>query len=277
MNESVLINGTPGDQLSFQDRGLQYGDGLFETVAVRNGRPLCWQEHLIRLEDSCRRLGLRYPGESVLTDETKSLLHDTEHAVLKLTLTRGTTGRGYRPSPDAETTRILSLKPWPDYPPERRHTGVHVRICNTRLGSNPVLAGMKHLNRLEQVMARGEWEGPAIAEGLMQNQAGDVIEGTMSNLFIYREDKLMTPDVGECGIAGIIRGRVLALANDMPLDAMIATINLHDVETADELFLCNSLMGIWPVTAVGEKTYPVGKVTCAIRDRLIEHGYISAD
>lgn len=277
MNESVLINGSPGDRLSIQDRGLQYGDGLFETVAVRAGQPLCWQEHLTRLEDGCRRIGLRFPGQRVLTDEAESLLNGTEHAVLKLTLTRGTTGRGYRPSPDAETTRILSLHPWPDYPPERRQAGVHVRVCNTRLGSNPVLGGMKHLNRLEQVMARGEWDDPAIAEGLMQNQAGDVIEGTMSNLFVYRAGVLMTPDVGECGIAGIIRGRVMSLANDMAIDAMIATIDLHDVESADELFLCNSLIGVWPVTAVGEKTYPVGEVTCAIRDRLVEQGYISAD
>lgn len=277
MNESALINGSPGDRLSIQDRGLQYGDGLFETVAVCGGEPLCWQEHLVRLEDGCRRLGLRFPGQNLLTDEITSLLDGTEQAVLKLTLTRGTTGRGYRPSPEADTTRILSLHPWPDYPSEWRHSGVHVRICSTRLGCNPVLGGMKHLNRLEQVMARGEWDDPAIAEGLMQSQAGDVIEGTMSNLFVYREGKLMTPDVGECGIAGIIRGRVMALADELALDAMIASINLHDIESADELFLCNSLIGVWPVTAVGEKTYPVGDVTCAIRDRLIERGYISAD
>ncbi len=277
MTQTALINGISADTISISDRGLQYGDGLFETIAVIDGQPLCWEEHLNRIEAGCQRLGLAFPGRQILTDEALTLTAETDRAVLKLTLTRGSAGRGYRPMPDAVTTRILGLHAWPDYPASHRDNGVHVRLCTTRLGVNPLLAGMKHLNRLEQVLARSEWDDPAIAEGLMLDQEGHVIAGTMSNLFLYRQGTLLTPDVSQAGITGIIRGRVLALAADMAIDAMIATLDLHDVETADELFLCNSLIGIWPITAVGDKTFTAGPLTQSLRKQLIAHGCISPD
>lgn len=277
MKLPALINGKSADTISITDRGLQYGDGLFETVAVIENRLLCWDEHLTRLEEGCRRLNIGYPGSRQLTDEAQQLAAESERAVLRLTLTRGADGRGYAPPPGAVPGRILSLHSWPDYPTANREHGVNVRLCTSRLASNPVLAGMKHLNRLEQVLARGEWDDPAIAEGLMLDQAGNVIEGTMSNLFVVRQNALMTPDVSQAGIAGIIRGRVLALATEMDIDAMIATLDLHDIETADELFLCNSLIGIWPVCAIGDKKFTPGPWTHAIRDQLIQHGCVSPD
>ncbi|MDZ7735964.1 MAG: aminodeoxychorismate lyase [Gammaproteobacteria bacterium] len=277
MNLPALINGKSADTIPITDRGLQYGDGLFETVAVVENRLLCWDEHLTRLQDGCRRLNIEYPGSRQLTDEAQQLATASERAVLRLTLTRGSGGRGYAPPPGAVPSRILSLHPWPDYPAANREHGVNVRLCMNRLASNPLLAGMKHLNRLEQVLARGEWDDPAIAEGLMLDQAGNVIEGTMSNLFVVRQNALMTPDVSQAGIAGIIRGRVLALATEMDIDAMIATLDLHDIETADELFLCNSLIGIWPVCGIGDKKFTPGPWTHAIRDRLIQYGYVSPD
>lgn len=275
MTLPALINGKPADSIAITDRGLLYGDGLFETIAVADGRLFCWTEHTIRLQEGCRRLNLPCPGSQELYDEALQLAANAERAVLKLILTRGSSGRGYAPVPAAIPNRILSLHPWPEYPDSYRSKGVRVRICTNRLTSNPLLAGIKHLNRLEQVLARGEWTEPDIAEGLMLDAASNVIEGTMSNLFIYRNGILETPDVGHAGVAGIIRGRILAAAQELGIEAMIASLDLHEIEAAEELFLCNSLIGIWPVRAVGDKTFQPGPVTKRIAGYLITHDYIS--
>ncbi len=277
MNLPALINGQPADSIAITDRGLQYGDGLFETVAVVDGRLLCWPEHMARLEEGCRRLSLLFPDPQQLQAEARKITGDAGRAVLKLTLTRGSAGRGYAPTPAATPNRIVSLHPWPEHPQHYHSDGVRVRLCTNRLASNPLLAGIKHLNRLEQVLARGEWSEPDVAEGLMLDSDGNVIEGTMSNLFVVRNGVLETPDVVNAGIAGIIRGRVLAAARDLDIDAMIATLDLHDIEAAEELFLCNSLIGIWPVRAVGDKTFQPGALTRRMRDHLVRQDWISPD
>lgn len=281
MNLPALINGKPADSIAITDRGLHYGDGLFETIAIVEGRLLCWQQHLARLEEGCRRLGFLPAEPGQLHEEAMQLADGADRAVLKLMLTRGSAGRGYAPTPAATPTRILSLHPWPDYPPAYRREGVRARVCTSRLASNPDLAGIKHLNRLEQVLARAEWQeldgGSDWAEGLMLNERGDVIEGTMSNLFVYRDGVLKTPDVAQSGIAGIIRNRVLAATAELAIDSMIATLDLHEIEAADELFFCNSLIGIWPVRAVGDRQFMPGSVTRRIRDHLIASDCISPD
>lgn len=277
MTLPALLNGKPADSIAITDRGLLYGDGLFETIAVVAGRLLCWTQHTARLQEGCRRLDLSYPDSEVLHHEALQLAADRECAVLKLMLTRGSGGRGYAPTAAAIPNRILSLHPWPDYPSSYRSEGVRVRICTNRLTVNPLLAGIKHLNRLEQVLARGEWTEPDIAEGLMLDTDGNVIEGTMSNLFVYRDGILQTPDVGHAGIAGIIRGRVLAAAQELGIEAMITALDLHEIEAAGELFLCNSLIGIWPIRAVGDKTFPQGPVTKRIAEYLIAHDCITPD
>jgi len=274
---SALINGETADSIPVTDRGLQYGDGVFETIAVVDGRLLCWEEHLTRLEDGCRRLNFSCPDRELLSEEGSRLADGNKRAVLKLALTRGSGGRGYAPPPEANPNRILSLHPWPDHAVIRRTEGVRTRICSARLARNPLLAGMKHLNRLEQVMARVEWNDPDVAEGLMLDVDGGVIEGTMCNLFVYSQGTLKTPDVSQAGVAGIIRGRVLALAAALNLNAMIAPLDLHDLEAAEELFLCNSIIGIWPICAIGERQYRPGPVTRSVREELIRRNCISPD
>ena len=195
-----LINGHISERLSAQDRGLQYGDGVFETIAVRQKELLCWEPHYRRLKTGCDFLGIDCPSSSLLINEAAQLEYNSELAVLKIIITRGQGGRGYRPPvPKTPATRILGLYPWPDYPEENYIQGVKTKICQTRLGHNPQLAGIKHLNRLEQVLARSEWDQPEIAEGLMLDIDDNVIEGTMSNLFIIKDQKLMTPDLSQCG------------------------------------------------------------------------------
>jgi len=264
----TLINGQQSDQLGIDDRGLLYGDGLFETIAVRAGVPQLWDRHMQRLGLGCMRLGITLPDLINLRKEAHTVCRDAQRAVLKIIVTRGSGARGYRCRDSANTTRILALQPWPDYPDDFKQRGVAVRLCVTRLGSNPMLAGLKHLNRLEQVLARNEWDDPAIPEGLMLDSAGAVIEGTMSNVFLVRGGTLQTPDLSQCGVAGIMRGRILEMAAEMGLATGIMQLGLKDLMDAQEIFLCNSLIGLWPVRELAGTSIPPGPVTQQIAARL---------
>ncbi len=271
---SALINGEPGDRVSIQDRGFQYGDGLFETLAVSQGRPLRWERHMQRLFAGAARLGITPPEEAILREEARRLCKDVERAVLKIVLTRGASGRGYAAPQVMSPTRVISLSPWPEYPESHAVNGVDVRVCRTMLSRNPRLAGIKHLNRLEQVLARAEWRDE-YAEGLMLDEGGLVIEATMSNLFLVRNGVLLTPELTTCGVEGIMRALVLEKAEALSLPCRVASVTQDDVFYAEELFLTNSLIGLWPVKKLdwntperGSKEYPVGKITQAIQEAL---------
>lgn len=257
----ILINGQARSDIEAADRGLQYGDGLFETIAVCDGRTALYSAHLRRLEEGCRRLAIPMPKREILDRETAVLCRRISRGVLKIIVTRGGGGRGYRPPLRPEPTRVLSLHPWPDYPALFAEYGITLRICRTSLGQNPHLAGMKHLNRLEQVLARSEWDDPTIPEGLMLDCQGQVIGGTMSNLFIVQENSLQTPELNNCGVAGVMREFILKQAFALGLKVIVRPLILADLKKAEELFVCNSLIGLWPVRRLGEIQYPLGQVT----------------
>ncbi|HHH36012.1 MAG TPA: aminodeoxychorismate lyase [Gammaproteobacteria bacterium] len=250
-----LINGEERAALDVHDRGLHYGDGLFETVAVVNGRMPLWSRHMARLTEGARRLGIPVPAPAVLASEAQRLCGDASRAVLKILLTRGS-GRGYRPPASVEPRRLLFRYSWPAGHGLHAGRAVTVRICNLRLGHNPALAGIKHLNRLEQVLARSEWDDDHIAEGLLLDETDHVIEGTQSNLFIVRDGRLLTPDLSRCGVAGVMRGLVMEEAPRLGIPCVETSLRLADVLESDEVFLCNSLAGIVPVRAIGEVAWP---------------------
>jgi len=263
---SALINGAATDQLFLSDRAIHYGDGLFETIAIRAGRLEFWQRHMRRLNRGCERLGIT-PNSELLLSEARHLIN-TEDGVLKIIISRGEGGRGYRPPSMEESrpTRILACYSRPGYPAENSEQGIALRYCTTPTSLNPALAGMKHLNRLEQVLARAEWSDPAIAEGLMFDRDGHVIEGTMSNLFFVCDGTLHTPDLSNSGVAGIIREVILELATDMNIPVQCRYYACQDIERADELFVTNSVIGLWPVRQiqarqVGAHGWGIGAVT----------------
>ncbi len=259
----MLINGQPAGHVSALDRGLQYGDGLFETIAVRDGAPRLLDRHLRRLEDGCRRLRIPPPDPELLTREAADLCADAPRAALKIVVTRGPGGRGYRIASEepAAPTRIVMLLPAPPPAPDDYRHGIALRLCETRLGSNPALAGLKHLNRLEQVLARAEWDDPAIREGLMMDGEGAVIEGTMSNLFAVVRGELRTPALRHCGVAGIMRALVIESAQAGGLGVVETRLLPGEIEAADEVFICNSLTGILPVRRFEQASYAIGPIT----------------
>jgi 4-amino-4-deoxychorismate lyase len=227
-----------------EDRGVAYGDGLFETVLVRDGTALLWEAHLARLSRGCRALGLPMPER----DHLDSLPGQTGEGlwVLKLILTRGSGGRGYLP-PEQPVPR-LRWQVMPFTPqPTRWQEGVTVRHCRLKLAIQPALAGLKHLNRLENVLARGEWNDPAVAEGLLCDSDGRLVEATCMNLFWRRGGRLETPRLDRCGVAGTLRA---ALIDALPIAEVVA--GPEALLDADAAWLGNSLQGVWPLARLDD-------------------------
>lgn len=264
----ILVNGEVRNQIEISDRGFQYGDGLFETIAVSGGKPVFWDQHWQRLQSGCRHLNIPVPDAEIIGLEVKNLCRQAESAVLKIIVTRGSGGRGYRQPDCIQPTRVLSLHPFPDYPPEYKVQGVVVRFCDTRLGLNPSLAGIKHLNRLEQVLARAEWNDSSIQEGIMLDSHDHVIEGTMTNLFYIKDATLYTSSIAQAGIAGIMRNIILSLSSGRGLPAIEHLFSEKELLLADEVFVCNSIIGIWPVNRIADTCYQVGPKTGLIQQWL---------
>ena len=259
----VLVNGEPGETISVADRGLAYGDGVFETLLLDAGQPVWWDAHLARLQRGCDALGIRCPEPRLLREEVARLAHDAARGVLKLTLTRGVSTRGYAAPAELSPTRIVSLAPWPGIAPASVQQGVEVRWCRTTLARQPLLAGLKHLNRLEQVLARREWDDAAIAEGLVCDTEGRVISATAANLFLVRDGRLSTPALTRCGVEGTCRDWVL-----QQTAVGVQDIDREAVLGADELFLSSSLRGILPVARLDGHQYAPGPMTRQLQHAL---------
>ena len=259
----VLVTGEPRETIAVADRGLAYGDGVFETLLLDAGEPVWWDAHLARLRRGCAALGIPCPDPNLLREEAARLAHGGARSVLKLTVTRGVSTRGYAAPAELPATRIVSLAPWPGDAPASVLQGVDVRWCRTTLALQPLLAGLKHLNRLEQVLARREWDDPAIAEGLVCDTEGRVISATAANLFLVREGRLFTPALTRCGVAGTCRDWILHHAavrvQDIERDAVLG---------ADELFLSSSLRGILPVARLDGHQYAPGPMTRQLQHAL---------
>ncbi|MDD0975481.1 aminodeoxychorismate lyase [Pseudomonas fontis] len=254
------IDGLPADAIALQSRGLAYGDGLFETIGVVAGRPSLLEYHLERLALGCQRLAISADHALVRAELCRyaQLLGD---GVLKLILTRGDSQRGYAAAAGAAPRRILQASPFPAYPAAHAEQGVRLFACRTRLAEQPLLAGLKHLNRLEQVLARNEWQDPAYAEGLMCDQSGRVIEGVYSNLFLLKDGVLLTAGLARCGVAGVMRAALLDSAPDHGIATQVRDLTLQDLAQADEVFLCNSVYGLWPVRAFESLNWSPGPLT----------------
>lgn len=263
-----LINGEIADTISVADRGLNYGDGLFETLLVRRGQPRFWQAHMERLDKGCGQLGIARPEQSLLWREVQTVIAGRPECVVKIIVTRGVPAsgfsRGYAPPEQCAVSRIVSAH---DPPQDRDHgpAGVRVRICELRLGQQSLLAGIKHLNRLEQVMARAEWDDPEIGEGILLDQDGYVVSGTASNIFIVAGQRLLTPRLDRCGVRGIMRGEILKA---FAARCEQRRITLDMLPEADEVFLCNGVRGIMPVGRIDDRRYDLGPVTAEVREWL---------
>ncbi|WP_220815959.1 aminodeoxychorismate lyase [Pseudomonas paralcaligenes] len=254
------VDGRPATELPLGDRGLAYGDGLFETIAVRGGRAILLPRHLARLGEGLRRLSIDLDLPA-LEAELRAFFAELGDGVAKLLITRGDGLRGYAPSQPSKPRRILLGSPLPGYPASHAQEGIRLYPCATRLAEQPLLAGLKHLNRLEQVLARGEWSDPAFAEGLMRDVSGRVIEGVFSNLFLIRDGVLLTADLSRCGVAGVMRAELLEQVARLGIPCAVRDIAFDELAQADEVFVCNGVYGIWPVRELAGCVWPAGPLT----------------
>lgn len=243
------------------DRGLAYGDGLFETMAADGGQIRWLAHHLERLELGCRRLGIPLPDANEIRREIDAHCPRVGRNVVKLIVTRGSGTRGYRPPEAAQSTRILSISSWPNYPAAHYTAGIELRTLQLRLGENPALAGLKHLCRLEQVLAYVELGNSGAQEGALLSSSGLVVGGISSNLFAIRGSQLWTPQITRCGISGVMRRVILESAAQLQLVAVERDLTLQEAQDADEIFLTNALIGIWPVAKWDERIFARGPKT----------------
>ena len=253
----VLVNGEPVDQVSAQDRGLAYGDGLFESIRLISGSAPLWPRHMQRLCDSCARLFLPLPDPAQLWREVQDVTRDLPQSVVRITLTRGVGERGYAPPASAQPTRVVAAFAPPPFVAQVYDEGLRLRVCDIRLADQPRLAGMKHLNRLEQVLACAEWSDPAIGEGLLCDSGGKVISAIMANVFAVVDGVLLTPALDRCGVAGVARAEVLASRPE----AIIGELTLEALRCASEIFLTSSVRGIVPVKSLDDHGFSPGHTT----------------
>jgi 4-amino-4-deoxychorismate lyase len=246
MTLAMLVNGQPSQQIRADDRGLQYGDGLFETALLTHGNVRFLDDHLQRLFNGCTRLGIAPPSEQTLRNEIAQVTAGVKRGVLKIIVTRGVGGRGYRPSGAMESTRVVGLHPFNPLP----QAALRLRWCEIRLGRNARLAGIKHLNRLEQVLAQSEWREGEADEGLMLDTEGEVVCATSANVFAVRDSTLVTPDLRFCGVHGVMRAQVIKAAIRLRLAVSEEPLWPHDLETASEVFITNAVRGIRSVASL---------------------------
>ncbi|MGE0113577.1 MAG: aminodeoxychorismate lyase [Steroidobacteraceae bacterium] len=269
--QAALLNGQLIDAtqpaLYLNERGWQYGDGLFETMLLRNGSIRFLDDHIERLQTGCVRLGMPALPTELILKELQLLCGARQHGVIKLTLTRGRGERGYRPSMPLQPTRLLQLFATPAM---QTPSDIRLRWCATRLSRNALLAGIKHCNRLEQVLAQAEWYETDIAEGLMLDTEGELISATMHNVFLVLDGVLVTPDLRYSGVAGIMRKNVLRLANALQIENETRAVRAEEILAAQEVFICNAVRGIRPVIQLEQQCWPIGDLTRALMNTLQE-------
>ena len=262
----MLVNGAPADSISAADRGLAYGDGVFRTLRAQSGEPMHWARHYAKLSGDCTVLGISCPPEALLLTETRAVALTQPQAVVKIIVTRGSGARGYAPPKPGVPMRVVMSVPSAQLPVAQ--AGITAHLCRLRLSQQPALAGIKHLNRLENILSRMEWDDPAIAEGLLLDQDGFAIGGTMSNLFIVEHGRLATPLLSRCGVAGVTRMRVIDIAAKSRIACRIEHLPLQRVLDADEVFFVNSVIGLWPVARLAHYTWRAGTTAIEFRQAL---------
>lgn len=270
----ALVDGLPSVEVAADDRGLAYGDGVFETIAVVDGRPALWEAHLERLRTGCERLGIPPPRRADVEADLVRLA-PRGSGVLRLTVTRGSGGHGYAPPPRPRPRRIARLLPLPQRPAQWWQEGVAVRTCTLRLAAQPRLGGIKHLNRLEQVLARQEWDDPGIVEGLMLAENGELVEATACNVLLRDGGRVLTPPTERCGVAGVMRDHLLQRLAGLGYAVETGRMHREALPGSVEIMLCNSLIGVWPVRSLDGRQRPVSGLAGELQAALRRDGLVA--
>jgi len=272
---ATLINGEPGEMIPVGDRGFHYGDGVFETIRIASRQPTLWSYHQQRLAAGCEFLNIPLQPELLELDLHRLLLANATEGVVKIIVSRGNGGRGYHPPERVSPLRVVQFFPMPDGIDEKRCHGARIKICNHTLSRNHRLVRFKHLCRIDQVIASSELS-ETFAEGIMQTEEGQIVEGTRSNLFLVKDRNLITPSLATAGIQGVMREYLLDRFAAQGIAVKELEFDLSNLLGASEIFLCNSVFGVWPVTELvnGEnvKQFQIGQFT-ETASRIADEGF----
>lgn len=267
----TLVNGSDADSIGLIDRGFQFGDGVFETMVWNHGRIELLTAHANRLQQGCDRLGIEpAPLAKTLQKDIHRVCEDLDQAVVRVFVTRGNSPRGYRIPADIQPNIVVGSYPWPKSMSPGSSRAYRVKVCDYRLARQPELAGIKHMNRIDQIMATREIAA-GYDEGLLCDSADLLISGTMTNVFLVQDDTLVTPALDNCGIKGVMRYHILQLAEKMNIPYKIHEIPVDRLQQVSEVFVSNSLLGIRPVTGMDHKEYEApGRITKRLMTELAE-------
>lgn len=256
------INGKSQDQIAASDRGMLFGDGCFTTMAKVRGKIERLPAHLARLQHDARALLIPTIDAALLREEIEAYSATVPDGIIRLTITRGSGGIGYALPSIVQVSRLLQWREAHPLAQQNAKLGIAVFACNTRVARQPRLAGIKHCNRLENVLARAEITEQGFAEGLMCDDQENLIEGTFSNFFWRENDGWFTPLLDECGIAGVMRAEILSLMRQYGIRVKeVKRTKTQALNGMQEAFVCNSVIGIWPVTQVVNKLITIGNDT----------------
>jgi 4-amino-4-deoxychorismate lyase len=266
----ILINGISAEYVSATDRGLQYGDGVFETIACTGAHPVFIEQHLNRMQRGAEQLDITFPDRQLMMQDINSLLasRSSVKSVIKLILTRGRGQRGYRYDKQQIPTRLCIHSDWPGHVDHWQLHGLKTCFCNTRASINPRLAGIKSLNRLENVLASNEL-GNEFDEGFLSDIDGNVIEGTMTNLFAVRKGVLVTPDLTRSGIHGVMREQILDIARKADIKVETRSLTQDELTRSEEIFVSNSVIGLCVVKQLEQHSFESDTMAKAI-SRLLQ-------
>ena len=260
------IDGVAGNTVPADDRGLQYGDGVFETILVRNGVPRFIGMHRDRLRRGLTQLGIQFSAGKILDDEiARAVALAPPLAVLKIIVTRGSARRGYAPPANSEARRIVSL--WPTTPLADNLVGhgVNLGVARLRLPQPSPFAGLKHLNRLENVMAARDINAGAEFDALLLDTSERLVSGASSNVFLVKGGGILTPRVDRVGVTGVMRQVVLREAPRLGIAAREQDLTLDDARSADGMFITNARIGVVPVQRVREHVFGMTDIASRLR------------
>lgn len=262
------VNGIPESFVSVSDRGFNYGDGLFATMRIECGRIQLLNCHLARLSQGAMRLGFSWQASSELITLLEDIASKLNRACIKLQLSRGQGGRGYAAPESVNVTEVISVSDFPQYYQQWQQQGIKLCRSDIQLGQQSRLAGIKHLNRLEQVLIKSSVLHQLYQDWLVLDCNNNVIESSVANLFIINDKQVITPSIHYSGVAGVMREQVIIALLELGYNVKIADLSISELFAAEHIWLTNSLFGIIDVIQVEQQHKPISLLSAVLRQRL---------
>ncbi|NRD74440.1 aminodeoxychorismate lyase [Shewanella sp. VB17] len=264
----VWVNGIVAEQMDPLDRGLAYGDGLFATMRFSDGQVQFLAAHFARLVQGARRLGFQWEATDDLIELLNQIALNQTHGCIKLLLTRGVGGRGYAAPTCSQVNEVVSLYDVPSHYIHWQKEGIALTLSEFRLSRQPRLAGIKHLNRLEQVLIKSMQLPNGFDDWLVLDTDKRVIESSMANLFFITGNVALTPAITHSGVAGMMREQVIYALIELGYDVDVTEVNYGDLTLFEHVFMTNSLLGLVDINRIDNMTYSISPFSDTLRQTL---------